>query len=49
MIQFAINKFNKIDVLINNAGISQEGLFTDVTEEEWQKNNKYKFKFSILL
>lgn len=36
LIQFAINKFNKIDVLINNAGISQEGLFTDVTEE-WQK------------
>lgn len=37
LIQFAINKFNKIDVLINNAGISQEGLFTDVTEEGWQK------------
>ena len=37
LIQFAINKFNKIDVLINNAGISQEGLFTDVTEEEWEK------------
>lgn len=37
LIQFAINKFNKIDVLINNAGISQEELFTDVTEEEWQK------------
>ena len=37
LIQFAINKFNKIVVLINNAGISQEGLFTDVTEEEWQK------------
>lgn len=37
LIQFALNKFNKIDVLINNAGISQEGLFTDVTEEEWQK------------
>ena len=37
LIQFAINKFNTIDVLINNAGISQEGLFTDVTEEEWQK------------
>lgn len=37
LIQFAINKFNKIDILINNAGISQEGLFTDVTEEEWQK------------
>lgn len=37
LIQFAINKFNKIDILINNAGISQERLFTDVTEEEWQK------------
>ena len=37
LIQFALNKFNKIDILINNAGISQEGLFTDVTEEEWQK------------
>lgn len=37
LIQFAINKFNKIDVLINNAGISQEGLFTDVKEEEWKK------------
>lgn len=37
LIQFSLNKFNKIDVLINNAGISQEGLFTDVTEEEWQK------------
>ena len=37
LIQFAINKFNKIDILINNAGISQEGLFTDVTEEEWKK------------
>ena len=37
LIQFSLNKFNKIDILINNAGISQEGLFTDVTEEEWQK------------
>ena len=37
LIRFAINKFNKIDILINNAGITQEGLFTDVTEEEWQK------------
>lgn len=37
LIQFAINKFDKIDVLIDNAGISQEGLFTDITEDEWQK------------
>ena len=32
-----IQNEGRIDVLINNAGISQEGLFTDVTEEEWQK------------
>ena len=37
VVKQAIDTFGRIDVLINNAGISQEGLFTDVTEEEWQK------------
>lgn len=35
LIEFAIQKFGKIDVLINNAGISQTKLFTDITEEDW--------------
>ena len=35
LIDFAINKFGKIDVLINNAGISQTKLFTDLTDEDW--------------
>ncbi len=35
IIDFAINKFGKIDVLINNAGISQAKLFTDLTDEDW--------------
>ena len=35
LIDFAINKFGKIDVLINNAGISQTKLFTDITDEDW--------------
>ena len=35
LIEFTLNKFKNIDVLINNAGISQMKLFTDITEEEW--------------
>ena len=37
LIEFAIKKFKKIDILVNNVGISLEGLFTDVSEEMWQK------------
>ena len=35
LVEFAIKKFNKIDVLINNAGISQTKLFTEITGEDW--------------
>lgn len=44
MVQEVIKKYGKIDVLINNAGISQEKLFTDVTDEDWNtmiNNNLY--------
>lgn len=37
LIQFAIEKYKKIDVLINNAGIAQEKLFTQITDEDWNK------------
>lgn len=35
LIQFTINTFGTIDVLINNAGIAQEKLFTDITDNDW--------------
>ncbi len=37
LIQFTMNNFKKIDILINNAGISQEGLFNEITDEMWNK------------
>lgn len=35
MIKYVIDKYNKIDVLINNAGISQIKPFLDIEEEDW--------------
>lgn len=35
LIKFALDKFKSIDVLINNAGISQSKLFTDITDSDW--------------
>lgn len=37
MIEYVLNKYGKIDVLINNAGISKNKLFTDITDDEWKK------------
>lgn len=36
LVEFTIEKFKNIDVLINNCGISQIKLFTDITDEDWQ-------------
>lgn len=35
--QYALKKYGRIDVLINNAGIAEYKLFTDETDEDWQK------------
>lgn len=36
LINYTISKYQNIDVIINNAGISQTKLFTDITEEDWR-------------
>src|SRR3990172_1361039 len=35
MVQDALEKFGRIDILINNAGIIQDALVTKMTEEQW--------------
>ena len=44
LVQFAIKKYGKIDILINNAGIAEYKLFTEETDEDWNRvinNNLY--------
>ena len=36
LIKYVLNKYRKIDVLINNAGISQTKLFTEISDKDWQ-------------
>lgn len=35
--KYVLEKYKKIDILINNAGISEYKLFTDETDEDWQR------------
>ena len=35
MVDYTIKKYGKIDILINNAGIDQEKMFQDITDEDW--------------
>lgn len=44
MVDFVINQYGKIDVLINNAGIDDEKMFLDITDDDWNhmmQNNLY--------
>ena len=44
MVEYIINKYGKIDVLINNAGISFVKMFTELKDEDWNyviNNNLY--------
>ena len=37
LVKYAIENYEKIDILINNAGIGEYKLFTDETDEDWNK------------
>ena len=37
LISYVLEKYGKIDILINNAGISEYKLFTDETDEDWNR------------
>ena len=37
MVEKILQEFGKVDVLINNAGISFVGLLTDMTTEDWER------------
>ena len=37
MVKETIYRFGSIDILINNAGISNQGLFTDISEQDWNE------------
>ena len=44
MVEYTLNKYGKIDILINNAGISEWRIFTETTDEDWNRminNNLY--------
>ena len=37
MVGYILKKYGKIDVLVNNAGISESKIFTDVTDNDWNR------------
>ena len=37
LIRSALDRWGQIDLLVNNAGIAQQKLFTDLTEEDWDR------------
>lgn len=37
MVKYTLNKFENIDILINNAGIAKLQMFNDITDEDWNE------------
>lgn len=44
MVDFVIHQYGRIDVLVNNAGVDNEKMFLDITDDDWNdimQNNLY--------
>ena len=37
MVSRILQTYGQIDILVNNAGIAQQKLFTDITDEDWER------------
>jgi NAD(P)-dependent dehydrogenase (short-subunit alcohol dehydrogenase family) len=46
---FALDKFKRIDIVVNNAGATKRGEFTHLTEEDWADGFALKFFGTIRL
>lgn len=49
LVEFAANKYKKIDVLVNNAGIDKWQLFTDIRDEDWQNIMDINLKSAFMM
>lgn len=48
LVQEAMNTFNRVDVLVNNAGIGQWGSILECDENEWEKVQSVNLKGTFL-
>ena len=37
LVEYTLKKYGKVDILINNAGISEYKIFTDETDDDWNR------------
>lgn len=49
MVEAVIKRFGQIDVLVNNAGIAEQKLFTDITLSDWDNMINHNLKSMFLV
>ena len=49
MVEAVIKRFGQIDVLVNNAGIAEQKLFTDITLSDWDNMMNHNLKCMFLV